>query len=299
MTKISSSLVAELRKITDAGIMDCKKALLAANGDIEQAIEGLRNVGQAKAVKKSGRIAAEGLVAIAINNLKTQAYILEINCETDFVAREEKFQEFCKQLAQLALSAKVTSIEELSKQKLDNATVEEQRLELISKVGENISLRRLEMLTCEPGASIGEYLHGGAMVARIGSLVALNTNDLELAHDVAMQVAAMKPEFIDESQIPAERLAKEKEFFMTQAREEHANKPDDVLEKIIAGKLKKFIKEVTLADQAFFKDTDKTMQQLLDSKNAQVVKFIRYEVGEGIEKKEDDFANEVMAQVNA
>lgn len=298
MAQITAEMVKDLRARTGVGMMECKKALVEANGEVEAAIEALRKAGAAKAVKKGDRITAEGLLSVCADAGNKKAYIVELNCETDFVAREQQFQEFVVQVAQAASDNSVSSIEDLSTQKLSTGkTVEEQRLQLVAKIGENVTLRRVSCL--ESAGCVGVYMHGGSATARIAALVAIDSNDLDLARDLAMQVCAMKPEYLDESQVPEQRIAKEKEILLAQANEENQGKPADILEKIVAGKISKLMKEITLVGQSFVKDSNLTVAKLLKEKSANITGYLRLEVGEGIEKKTDDFVNEVMAQVKS
>ncbi len=281
-------MVKELRERTGAGMMECKKALVETNGDLDAAAEVLRKSGQAKADKKAGRVAADGRVVIQHDGDK--AVILEVNSETDFVAKDENFSGFAEAVADAALKAGVDSVDGLAGIKLaDGSDVESARTELITKVGENISVRRLASVS--NAGPIGHYTHG----AKIGAIVALDGGDDELARDVAMHVAATNPTCIDEDGVPADVLENERRILTEQAQE--SGKPAEIIEKMIGGRIKKFLKEITLVGQPFVKDPDVTVGKLLDSKGAKAVSFIRYEVGEGIEKKEDNFVEEVMAQV--
>ena len=273
MVEIKASLVKELRERTNVSMMECKKALIETNGDLEAAIEILRKAGQAKAVKKSSRVAAEGLVIFKVAANNKSAAIVEVNCETDFVAKGEQFKEFADKIAKLALEKQLES----------NAdSIENMRLELVAKLGENIAVRRSKHLEIQQG-TIGAYLHGVSGVAKIATLVSIDIDNPELAKDIAMQVAAMKPEFISEEYVPKSRIAPEKEVFMAQAKQLAANKPGNVLEKIVSSKIKTFLSEITLVGQAFIKDSSKTIEQLLNSHKAKVTNIIRYEVGENIE----------------
>lgn len=285
---ISASLVKELRERTNAGMMECKKALMESNGDIELAIENMRITGQAKAVKRASKVAAEGTIIVLARSDAKRAILLEVNSETDFVSREARFQQFAKEAGEKSLQEGIQDIAVLQ-EKTDST-----RLELISSLGENITLRRLCLKEVKEGA-IGAYAHGDANGVRIGTLVVLKKGSLGLARDLAMHVAAMNPEFLRAEDIPAERLEKEKEIYIEQTREE--GKPEAMIEKIVAGKLKKFSTEATLMGQSFVKDPEKTVEALLKSEGAEIESFVRYEVGEGIEKKQDNFAEEVMAQV--
>lgn len=285
---ISAAQVKELRDRTNAGMMECKNALMESNGDIEKAIENMRKAGSLKAAKRAARVAAEGTIVVAASPDAKFAVLLEINSETDFVSREARFQQFAKSTGEMLVQGRLKEIADVQS-KTDN-----ERLELVASLGENISLRRLAVKESKEGV-IGAYAHGDANGVRIGALVVLKKGSLELARDLAMQVAAMNPEFLRAEDIPAERLAKEKEIGIAQAIEE--GKPEAMLEKIVAGKLKKFSNDATLLGQAYVKDADKTVEALLKAEGAEIESFVRFEVGEGIEKKQGNFAEEVMAQV--
>lgn len=285
---ITASMVKELRERTGAGMMECKKALVETSGDLDAAAEALRASGQAKADKKAGRVAADGLISVSRDG--STAVIVEVNSETDFVAKDKNFVEFAAAVTKAALVSGTTDVIELAARDIgDGRTVEEARTELVSKVGENISLRRIVII--DNAGPIGSYTHG----ARIGAVVALEGGDDELARDVAMHVAAMNPSCVDETGVSAETLEREKRIFSEQAAE--SGKPPEIIEKMISGRIAKFLKEVTLLGQPFVKDDKCSVGQLLKSNDAKVSSFVRFEVGEGIEKKEDDFAAEVMAQV--
>ncbi|MDJ0908997.1 MAG: translation elongation factor Ts [Woeseiaceae bacterium] len=285
---ITASMVKELRERTGAGMMECKKALVEANGDMDAAAEALRKSGQAKADKKAGRVAADGRIVIKANGSK--AVVVEVNSETDFVAKDENFVEFAEAVADAALESGETDVEVLSAAELsDGRTVETARTELISKVGENISVRRAEQV--EAGGPIGFYTHG----AKIGAIVALEGGDEALARDIAMHVAAINPTCIDEAGVPAETLENERRILTEQA--EDSGKPAEIVAKMVEGRVKKFLKEITLVGQPFVKDPDVTVGKLLGGANASVTSFVRFEVGEGIEKKVENFADEVMKQV--
>ncbi|MBE8215807.1 MAG: elongation factor Ts [Endozoicomonadaceae bacterium] len=279
---ISAALVKELRERTGLGMMECKNALTDVNGDIEQAIEALRKSGQAKAAKKAGRIAAEGIIYVKINDKKNQAVILEVNCETDFASRDTGFQDFVKNTAQIAFNHHNITIEELKKQ------LESERQSLIQKIGENITIRRLMHLN---GPIINTYTHGNN---RIAVIVALDTGTHQIAHDIAMHIAATNPEVIQASDMPHDMLEKEKDIFKAQALE--SGKPADIIDKMIAGRIKKFLSENSLVEQAFVKNPEQTIAQLLTQHNASIQQFVRYEVGEGIAKEVVDFAAEVREQ---
>ncbi|KTC78603.1 translation elongation factor Ts [Legionella cincinnatiensis] len=288
---ISASLVMELRARTGAGMMECKKFLIATNGDIEAAITEMRKAGQAKADKKADRVAAEGVVIIARSADGRTAVMLEINSETDFVARDENFTNFANTVAEVALNSSASTIEELSALPFTaGASVEQARQELVAKIGENIKLRRLERMSCDSGV-IGCYLHG----SRIGVMAALKSNNEELAKDIAMHIAASKPIVVSRDQVSAEAIENEREIFTAQAKE--SGKPQDIIDKMIEGRINKFIDEVSLLGQPYVKNPDIKVGQLLKEKGTEVLSFVRYEVGEGIEKKEDNFVEEVMAQV--
>ncbi len=284
---ITASMVKELRERTGAGMMECKKALVESDGNLDAAAEALRTAGAAKADKKAGRVAADGRVVIQANGSK--AVIAEVNSETDFVAKDENFIGFADAVAAAALESGVTDAAGLAALAMGGSTVEVARTELVQKVGENISVRRAEII--ENDGPIGVYTHG----ARIGAVVALDGGDEQLARDIAMHIAAINPTCIDESQVPAETLETEKRIFTEQAVE--SGKPPEIIEKMIGGRINKFLKEITLVGQPFVKDDKQTVGQLLRSAGASVVSFTRYEVGEGIEKKVENFADEVMKQI--
>jgi elongation factor Ts len=287
---ITAALVKELRERTGAGMMDCKKALIETSEDLDAAIDLMRASGAAKAAKKAGRVASEGLVNLTISDDNKNAVILEVNSETDFVTKGSAFIDFVDALGRLALKNKPESVEAFISQTLDSGeTVDEARQGIIAKIGENISVRRLQIVTTENGV-LGAYKHG----ERIAVLTVLSGTDDELAKDIAMHIAASKPECVSEDQLSSELLEREKAIFIEQAKE--SGKPDNIIEKMIVGKMKKFVNEVTLYGQSFVKDPDTAVGDLVKSKGAEVESFIRYEVGEGIEKKEDNFVEEVMAQ---
>jgi elongation factor Ts len=290
MTNISASQVKELRELTGAGMMECKKALTLSEGDLEKAIEELRKSGVTKASKKAGRIAAEGIIITAHDG--KQAVMLEINSETDFVARDSNFIAFAKAVAETALRAKEQDINKLSALPMPNTThtIEEARHELISKIGENVQIRRV-ILSSATAATVGTYIHG----SRIGVLVELDTDNEELARDIAMHVAASRPLVITPEDVSADVIAKEKEIYMAQAAA--SGKPQEIIEKMVVGRVKKFLDEVSLVGQAFVKDPDVTVGSLLSKHKAKVLAFYRFEVGEGIEKIVEDFKEAVMSQV--
>lgn len=288
---ISASLVMELRERTGAGMMECKKFLIATEGDIEKAIIEMRKAGQAKADKKADRVAAEGIISIAKSDNNKYAIMLEVNSETDFVARDSNFLTFAEQAAKAALDSKVKSVEELANIIIagTDQTVEQARQALISKIGENIKLRRIEMISTD--GVIGAYVHSN----RIGVFVALEGGDENLAKDIAMHIAASKPTFVNREDVSAEAIANEREIFLAQAKD--SDKPKEIIEKMVDGRISKFLDEVSLSGQAFIKDPSVKVGKLLEQKKAKVISFKRLEVGEGIEKKEDNFVEEVMAQV--
>ena len=289
MAAITTALIKELRERTGVGMMDCKKVLTETDGDIEAAIESLRKAGAAAAAKKAGRIAAEGMIAQAQSADGSAVALVEINSETDFVAKDDGFKAFATSVAQVAVDESPADISALSDSSVGEMTIEEARLALITKIGENIGVRRFERLNAD-GGTLGSYMHG----VRIGVIVKLEGGDEELAKDVAMHIAASNPTCISEAEMPAELLEKEKDIFVAQARE--SGKPDNIIEKMIEGRMKKFLKENTLLGQAFVKNPDQSIEQLLKDGGASIVSFNRLEVGEGIEKKEDDFVAEVIAQ---
>jgi elongation factor Ts len=282
-------MVKELRERTGAGMMECKKALVEADGDLDLAAENMRKAGLAKADKKAGRVAAEGAVQVAVADDQKRAAIVEINSETDFVAGSDDFRRFASRVADIALNETPADLDALLATDFDGGSVEEARRALIAKVGENISVRRFAVV--ESDDRIGSYVHG----SRIGVLVAMRGADADLAKDIAMHIAASKPQHVSGDDIPADVLAKEKEILSEQAKTE--GKPENIIEKMVVGRLQKFIGEITLLGQPFIKDPDMSVERLLADKSAEVASFIRFEVGEGIEKKADDFVAEVMAQV--
>jgi elongation factor Ts len=289
--QITAAMVKELRELTGAGMMECKKALTEAGGNTEAAVEWMRKNGMAKADKKAGRIAAEGVIAFATAQNQKAACMIEINCETDFVARGDDFRNFVDQVAGLALEKAPVDLDALLKLPLAGSNIETQRKALVAKIGENIQIRRFVRVASE--GVVGAYSHGG----RIGVLVEMTGGELGLAKDIAMHVAASRPVCVSESDVPAEHLQKEKEILMAQAAQ--SGKTGDIVEKMVQGRLKKYLAEVTLLGQPFVKDPDQNVGKLLKAAGATVKSFHRYEVGEGIEKKEENFAEEVMAAVRA
>lgn len=298
--KISASMVKELRERTGAGMMECKKALVEAGGDLDGAAEHLRKSGQAKADKKAGRVAADGRIVIAASD--TAAAIVEVNSETDFVAKDAGFGDFAERVAAAALAERPASLEALLATDLghgltDGQTIGETRTALVAKMGENIDIRRFDLIEVGEGEAerIGSYTHG----LRIGAAVALAGGDDTLARDLAMHVAAAAPVCVDENDVPAETLEQERRILREQAQTQarDSGKPPEIVEKMVEGRLRKFLGEITLVGQPFVKDPDVTVGKLLDEAGAKVTGFLRYEVGEGIEKKQENFAQEVMAQI--
>jgi elongation factor Ts len=292
---ISAAMVKELRERTSSGMMECKKALVEANGDMDLAIENMRKAGLAKADKKSGRIAAEGIIGVKVSDDGKAVAIVDINCETDFVAKAEGFVNFVKSVTEGLLNADDIDSEEklLSMPLEDGVTVDEIRRGLISTLGENITVRRFEKFKADGGTAC--YLHG----KKIGVIVELAVADDELGKDIAMHIAASKPVCVSPDQIAAETVEKEKEIFLAQQEEKIKGKPADIVEKMVAGRVSKFFSEVTLLGQAFIKDDKKTVGQLAKEKGNTIVRFSRFEVGEGIEKKEENFAEEVAAYADS
>jgi elongation factor Ts len=289
--QISAALVKELRERTGSGMMECKKALVESGGDIDAAADLLRKLGAAKADKKAGRIAAEGLIGVAQAEDNSAVALIEVNCETDFVAKDTNFRGFVDQVAQVALAQAPADLDALLTAPLpEGETVDEGRRALIAKIGENISVRRFTRLETV-GNQVGVYQHG----TRIAVATVLAGGDATLAKDIAMHVAASRPVSVRAEELPAELVEKEREIALHQARE--SGKPDNIVEKMVEGKLRKWMAEATLYGQPFVKDPDTTVEKLLKQAGAEVLAFMRMEVGEGIEKKSENFADEVMAQV--
>ena len=289
---ITASMVKELRERTGAGMMECKKALTEAGGDIETAIENMRKSGQAKAAKKAGRTAADGVIVIAQDGAK--AVMVEVNCETDFVAKDENFHSFADAVAGRVLNSGAADVEALMALPLhegEDTTIEEARQALVSKIGENMTVRRFARMDAK--GAIASYRHG----VRIGVLIDVSGGDAALGRDLAMHIAASNPVCVEESQVPADMLAKEREITEAQARD--SGKPDNIIEKMIEGRMRKYLGEITLVGQPFVKDPDTKVGKLLQTQGASVNGFARFEVGEGIEKKVEDFRDEVMAQAAA
>ena len=288
---ITAAMIKELRERTGAGMMDCKKALIEVGGDIEAAIEEMRKKGAAAAEKKAGRIAAEGVIACVTAEDASGAALAEINCETDFVAKDEGFRDFAEAVAKRVLNDAPADLGALAALPLADGgpSVEEARQELVTKIGENITVRRFHRMAAD-GGMIGSYLHG----TRIGVLVRLKGGDAALGKDIAMHIAASRPMCISEDDMSPDTLAREKEIYLAQAQE--SGKPENIVEKMVAGRMKKFLKENTLLGQPFVKDPDQTVAGLLQAAGAEVLEMVRFEVGEGLEKRSDDFVAEVMAQ---
>lgn len=290
MANITAALVKELRDRTGLGMMECKKALVAAEGDIERAIDDLRKSGQAAGAKKAGRTAAEGVIAVATAEDGKVAVMVEVNSETDFVARDANFIEFADKVAQAALANKEADVEKLAAlATASGETVEEARNNLIQKIGENIQVRRAAILASE--GLVGSYVHGG----KIGVLVALSGGDANVAKDVAMHVAAVSPQVVTPDQVDQELLEREKEII--RAQPDMVGKPAEIMEKMVQGRVQRFLKEISLVEQPFVKDPSITVGEFAKQAGATVSAFARLEVGEGIEKVEEDFAAEVMAQL--
>ena len=287
--QITAPMVKELRERTGAGMMECKKALTEAGGDMEAAIEQMRITGLAKADKKSGNTAAEGVVQIQLSDDGTRYAIVEINSQTDFAAKSEDFIGFVNAVTQAVLDDQPASVEEI---KIGGVAVDEVRKELVAKIGENIQVRRFIAGT-SAGGLLAQYSHGG----RIGVVTELAGGDAATAKDIAMHVAANNPTCIDESGVPAEMLEKEKSILMAEAAE--SGKPAEIIEKMVDGRIRKYLADITLVGQAFVKDPDQTVEKVLKAAGATVTAFHRLEVGEGIEKKVENFADEVAAQVQA
>ncbi len=287
---ITAAQVKELRERTGAAMMDCKRALQATNGDLEAAIEKMRMDGQAKADKKASRVAADGVVAFAEDD--SAIAVLEVNCETDFVAKGDDFLNLANAAVQAVLRERPDSVEALSALRVDGTTLDGRRRELISKIGENMSFRRFVVLE-KAGAGTGTYSHGG----RIGVAVVLKSGDDELARDLAMHIAASNPQYVSADDVPAEVREKERKVLVAQAAD--SGKPQEIIEKMVEGRLRKYLAEITLLGQPFVKDPDQTVEKLLKARGGEVAAFVRYEVGEGIEKAAEDFASEVMAAAKA
>ncbi|HEX2494557.1 MAG TPA: translation elongation factor Ts [Steroidobacter sp.] len=293
---VTAEAVKILRERTGAGMMECKKALVETNGDLEAAAEMMRKAGLAKADKKASRVAAEGVIVIERASDGKRAAIVEVNCETDFVAREADFQRFAAAVGKSVLANRPANLEALAGASLEpGQSVDEVRRALIAKIGENISVRRFAVI--DATAVIGMYLHG----ARIGALVAMSSGDEAVAKDIAMHVAAINPARVSAAEVPADEIARERGIFLEQAKNDpkSAGKPQEIVDKIIEGKVRKWLNEITLLGQPFVKDDKQTVEQYLKKAGGEVLSIIRYEVGEGVEKKQEDFAEEVRKQVES
>lgn len=291
MAQITAALVKELRERTGAGMMDCKKALSAVEGDMDKAIDFLREKGLAAAAKKAGRIAAEGVVGSFISADGKIGAVVEVNCETDFVAKTDNFKALVEKIAAHIVATKPADLEALMASELDGQTVEALVTASVAKIGEKISVRRFALYEAPEGV-VAAYIHGGG---KIGVLVEFKGGNAELGKDVAMHIAAANPAYLDRTQVPATELEHEKEVLSEQAKNE--GKPEKIIEKMVLGRINKYYKEVCLIDQEFVKDPDQSVGKLLKDNDAEVLAFTRFQLGEGIEKKQEDFAAEVMSQI--
>ncbi len=288
---ITAAQVKELRERTGAGMMECKKALVEADGGIDAAIENMRKSGAARADKKADRVAAEGLLCVQTSDDSRRAAIVEVNCETDFVARGDDFQDFVTAVAKVALARQTADIDSLLNAVMDDGlSVAKSCKNLIARIGENMNVRRVQLVENSNGI-VASYLHGG----RIGVVVSINGGDETLARDIAMHVAATNPQAISADAVDPALIEKERDIFTAQAKE--SGKPDKIIEKMITGRIARFLKETTLLGQPFVKDPGQTVEALLKTQDATVISFTRFEVGEGIEKREESFADEVMGQI--
>ena len=288
---ISAQMVKELRETTGAGMLDCKKALEATNGDFDKALDWLREKGMSKAKKKESRIAAEGLTDIFVDGNK--AVILEINSETDFVAKNDEFKKLVKTIGEALLNSDVTTVEEANEIETSEGKISDLVVNATAKIGEKLSFRRFEKVTKTDSQSFGSYLHMGG---RISVLTVVEGANAEVAKDVAMQGAAMNPKYVTKEDVPASELEKEKAILKEQAINE--GKPAEIAEKMVAGRIQKFYKEICLEEQPFIKDGDVSVSTYVKNNGGKIVSMTRYEVGEGIEKRNDNFAAEVMSQIN-
>ena len=287
---ITAEMVKNLREMTGAGMMDCKKALVETNGDMDKAVDYLREKGISKAAKKADRIAAEGLSNIFVDGNK--AVVLEVNSETDFVAKNAEFQELVEKIGKTILNSDVKTLEDALALKVDDSTINDLIIAATAKIGEKLSLRRFELVTKKDDEVFGSYLHMGG---KISSLVVLKGGNEAVAKDIAMQSAAMKPSYVSRDEVPAEEIEHERSVLTSQAIEE--GKKPEFVDKIIEGRLSKYFEEVCLVDQAFVKDSGLTVKAYLEQNKAEVTLMVRYEVGEGMEKRNDNFAEEVMSQI--
>lgn len=291
MAGVTAALVKELRERTGVGMMECKKALVETDGDIEAAVEHMRKAGLAKADKKAGRTAAEGLITLRRSDDGTIVAVVEVNCETDFAAKNEELQGFAGAVADLVLSQRPADVDALLAAPMQaGSSVDEVRRGLVAKIGENMAVRRFARFETRDGV-INGYLHGG----RIGVVVELDGGDQDLAKDIAMHVAASRPAYLSGDEVPADVMAKEREILLAQARD--SGKPENIIEKMVEGRLRKHLADITLLGQPFVKDPDQTVAALLGAHGASVKRYVRLELGEGIERKSENFAEEVMAQV--
>ena len=289
MAQITAAIVKEMRESTGSGMMDCKKALVATEGDMEKAIDFLREKGLSQAAKKAGRVAAEGAVVAYVTEDGKTGAIVEVNCETDFVGKNENFQALAKSIAELIVKTNPADVDALLASEMEGKTVKDVVTEAIAKIGENISVRRFVRYESAEG-KVYSYIHGGG---KIGVLVDMKGGDAELGKDIAMQVAAANPQFLNRNEVPDSELEHEKDILTEQARNE--GKPENIIAKMVMGRINKYYKEVCLVDQEFIRDGDLTISKLLKSKNADVARFARFQLGEGIEKKQENFADEVAA----
>ncbi len=289
---ITASMVKDLRTTTGAGMMDCKKALVEADGDMAKAVDILREKGLSQAAKKASRIAAEGAVVSYIADDKKTGVIAEVNCETDFVGQNENFQELARSIAKHIVETDPADAEALLASEMNGKTVKEIVTEAVANMGENISIRRFVRYESREG-EVFSYIHGGG---KIGVLVEMKSADAELGKDIAMQVAAANPSYMERTEVSNEEIEHEKEVLREQARNE--GKPEAIIEKMVLGRVNKYYKEVCLVDQPFIRDGDISISQLLKSKGAEVIRFSRFQLGEGIEKKQDNLAEEVAKQIN-
>ncbi len=292
MADITASMVKELRERTGAAMMACKKALDEAKGNMDAAIDILRKAGEAKAAKRAGKIAAEGIIEIAVDAAQKQAFLMEINCETDFVARDENFKTFAKMVARIGLAKAVKDVNAVLSVPFGTSgseTIDDARKTLVNKIGENIQIRRVAFLSSD--GIVGHYCHGH----RIGVLVALDRNEPELAKDIAMHIAASNPQSISADDVPAAVIERERQIYLEQAK--GSGKSEEIIKKMVAGRVSKFLNENSLIGQLFVKDSNTSVGDLLKARNVKVLAFVRCEVGEGIDKETQNFADEVMAQV--
>ncbi|MHB9093680.1 MAG: translation elongation factor Ts [Eubacteriales bacterium] len=289
---VTAAMVKELRERTGAGMMDCKKALGETEGDMEKATEYLREKGLAAAAKKAGRIAAEGLVVAKVAPGNKKAAMVEVNCETDFVANNDEFRVFVEKIADAVLNSSPATVEELLQAKNESGTIGDLVTEKIAKIGENISVRRFELVTTSEGA-VESYIHGAGRIGVLVEVTGSGAKLLEVAKDMAMQVAASRPEFVTREQVPAETVEKEKEILKVQAMNE--GKPANIAEKMVAGRIEKFFKDICLVEQPFIKDPDMNVKKMLNENQVEISRFVRFEMGEGLQKRDNDFAAEVEA----